>query len=67
MPNITPEIARKRADKDAGYKSHLHEEDAYTCGDVVDRYWTHSDYFPNPGACRTEYTDTIRAIGGGGA
>lgn len=59
---ISPDVARKRVDMAIGYKSQLHEEDAYTCGDVVDRYWNHEDYFPNPGACRTEYNETIKAI-----
>ncbi|MBN3853301.1 type VI secretion system tip protein VgrG [Paraburkholderia sp. Ac-20340] len=65
---ISADVARKRVDQTIGYKSHLHEEDAYTCGDIVDRYWNHEAYLPNPGACRSEYVDTIRAIGGiGGA
>jgi type VI secretion system secreted protein VgrG len=64
--NVSPEVARKRANMEIGYKSQLHEEDAYTCGDIVDRYWNHEDYFPNPGACRTEYQETIKVVGGDG-
>ncbi|WP_321887082.1 type VI secretion system Vgr family protein [Paraburkholderia bannensis] len=62
--NITPEVAKARALYTTGYRSHLHEEDAYACGDIVDCYWMDRDYFPGPGVCTEDYVKTIKQIGG---
>ncbi|MFD1560822.1 type VI secretion system Vgr family protein, partial [Paraburkholderia silviterrae] len=67
--NVTSEVARKMADHETGYRSQLHEEDAFSCGDLVDSYWSNDksdpDSMRNPGSCTREYLKTINAIGGG--
>lgn len=64
--NISPETARLMVTTDDGYRSHLHEEDAWSCGDLVDSYWRRPDdnFLRNPGSCTREYGDAVRAIGG---
>ncbi|HKT99296.1 MAG TPA: type VI secretion system Vgr family protein [Paraburkholderia sp.] len=63
--NVTPEVARLMGDHDKGYRSHLHEEDAFTCGEIVESYWRKpdDDFRVNPGTCTREYGDTLTAIG----
>jgi type VI secretion system secreted protein VgrG len=66
--NVTPEQARQMADSVKGYRSHLHEEDAYICGELVNLYWSDPDrtQLRNPGTCTRDYRATVRHIRGGG-
>jgi type VI secretion system secreted protein VgrG len=63
--NVTPEVAQKMAKHNSGYRSHLHEEDAYATEKPVRNYWSRSDYqfLFNPGSCTDDYANTLRAIG----
>ncbi|WP_167760266.1 type VI secretion system Vgr family protein [Paraburkholderia pallida] len=63
---VTPEQARQMADRKSGYRSHLHEEDAFICGELVDLYWNDPDrtQLRNPGTCTKQYRETITRIKG---
>ncbi|MCC8391660.1 type VI secretion system tip protein VgrG, partial [Paraburkholderia sp. MMS20-SJTR3] len=62
---VTPEVARKMAQFETGYRSQLHEEDAYACAEVVQAYWKNPDdpLVRNPGTCTAQYADAVRAVG----
>ncbi|KFL53415.1 type IV secretion protein Rhs [Burkholderia pyrrocinia] len=64
---VSPETATKMASFKDGYRSHLHEEDAYACAGVVQDYWDRPDraLVFNPGTCTGAYSESLRAIGGG--
>ena len=64
--SVTPEVAKLMLDKDRGYRSQLHEEDAWTCGEIVDSYWRKPDghFRVNPGTCTQEYERSFSGIGG---
>ena len=64
--NITPEQARKLADRKDGYRGHLHEEDAFICGELVDLYWNDPErtQLRNPGTCTKQYRSTVTGIKG---
>ncbi|WP_434664682.1 type VI secretion system tip protein TssI/VgrG [Paraburkholderia sp. A3BS-1L] len=66
LRNVTPEVAKLMVDEKKGYRSQLHEEDAWTCGEIVTSYWRDPDgkFRVNPGACTKQYGDTVTAIGG---
>ena len=66
MLDTTPEQARQMADGNRGYRSHLHEEDAFACGELVDSYWNDPDraQLRNPGTCTKEYREVIGRIRG---
>ncbi|PCE24640.1 type VI secretion system Vgr family protein [Burkholderia ubonensis] len=63
--NVSPETAAKMVSFEEGYRSQLHEEDAYACADVVQSYWDRSDraFVHNPGTCTHKYVDALRAVG----
>ncbi|WP_322093004.1 type VI secretion system Vgr family protein [Paraburkholderia bannensis] len=61
--DISSDVARLRGRYKPGYYSHLHEEDAYSCGFAVDAYWNGRSFRPNPGACTRDYRNTIQRIG----
>ncbi|KWC48044.1 type IV secretion protein Rhs [Burkholderia ubonensis] len=63
--NVPPETAAKMASFKEGYRSHLHEEDAYACAGVVQDYWDRSDraFVFNPGTCTDKYVDALRTVG----
>jgi type VI secretion system secreted protein VgrG len=63
--NISPEIAQKMTQFETGYRSQLHEEDAYACAEVVQAYWKNSGdpLVRNPGTCTAQYVDALRTVG----
>ncbi|WP_230461712.1 MULTISPECIES: hypothetical protein [Burkholderia cepacia complex] len=63
--NVSPEAATKMASFEAGYRSQLHEEDAYACAEVVRGYWNRPDHplVRNPGTCTADYASALRTIG----
>ncbi|KVT50062.1 type VI secretion system Vgr family protein [Burkholderia ubonensis] len=63
--NVSPEAATKMASFEAGYRSQLHEEDAYACAEVVRGYWNRPDrpLVRNPGTCTADYASALRTIG----
>ncbi|WP_185633682.1 DUF2345 domain-containing protein, partial [Burkholderia stagnalis] len=63
--NVSPETATKMVSFDEGYRSQLHEEDAYACAGVVQDYWDRPDraFVRNPGTCTDQYVDALRAVG----
>ncbi|HKT97063.1 MAG TPA: type VI secretion system tip protein VgrG, partial [Paraburkholderia sp.] len=65
MRNVTPEVAQKMAKHNPGYRSHLHEEDAYATEKPVRNYWSRPDYqfLFNPGSCTDDYANTLRVVG----
>ena len=64
--NVTPEVAKLMVEHDKGYRSQLHEEDAWMCGEIVDSYWRKPDdaFRINPGTCTQDYERTFSGIGG---
>ncbi|WP_260428186.1 type VI secretion system Vgr family protein [Burkholderia sp. Bp9031] len=64
---VSPETAAKMVNFEDGYRSQLHEEDAYACAEVVQAYWDRPDraFVRNPGTCTGEYNASLNAIGGG--
>ncbi|KAG8150057.1 DUF2345 domain-containing protein, partial [Burkholderia catarinensis] len=64
---VSPETAAKMVSFEEGYRSQLHEEDAYACADVVQAYWDRPDraFVRNPGTCTGGYDDSLQVIGGG--
>ncbi|MBR8342680.1 hypothetical protein KDX40_02880 [Burkholderia ambifaria] len=64
---VSPETAAKTASFEEGYRSQLHEEDAYACAEVVQAYWDRPDraFVRNPGTCTGGYDASLNAIGGG--
>ncbi|PAJ85520.1 type VI secretion system Vgr family protein [Burkholderia ubonensis] len=64
---VSPETAAKMVNFKDGYRSQLHEEDAYACAGVVQDYWDRPDraLVLNPGTCTRAYSESLRAIGGG--
>ncbi|RQX79542.1 type VI secretion system tip protein VgrG [Burkholderia anthina] len=64
---VPPETAAKMVSFEEGYRSQLHEEDAYACAEVVQAYWDRPDraFVRNPGTCTGEYDASFHAIGGG--
>ncbi|CAB3754369.1 type IV secretion protein Rhs [Burkholderia sp. MSh2] len=64
---VPSETAAKMASFEEGYRSQLHEEDAYACAEVVQAYWNRPDrtFVRNPGTCTGEYSTSLHAIGGG--
>nr|WP_242431791.1 hypothetical protein [Burkholderia ambifaria] len=64
---VSPEMATKMVNFEEGYRSQLHEEDAYACAEVVQAYWDCPDraFVRNPGTCTGEYDASLNAIGGG--
>ncbi|PFH19225.1 type VI secretion system Vgr family protein [Burkholderia sp. JKS000303] len=64
---VSPETAAKMVSFEEGYRSQLHEEDAYACAEVVQAYWDRPDraFVRNPGTCTGEYDASLNAIGGG--
>ncbi|MBN3819806.1 hypothetical protein G3N57_25805 [Paraburkholderia sp. Se-20369] len=63
---VSSETAAKMVSFDQGYRSQLHEEDAYVCAGVVQDYWDRPDraFVLNPGTCTGAYSESLRAIGG---
>ncbi|KVP53401.1 type IV secretion protein Rhs [Burkholderia ubonensis] len=63
--NVSPETAAKMVSFEDGYRSQLHEEDAYACAGVVQDYWDRPDHALvfNPGTCTARYADALRAVG----
>jgi type VI secretion system secreted protein VgrG len=66
--NVAPETAAKMVSFERGYRSQLHEEDAYACGEIVQAYWDNSNraLVRNPGTCTDAYLGAVAAIGAGG-
>jgi len=64
---VSPETAAKMVSFEDGYRSQLHEEDAYACAEVVQAYWDRPDraFVRNPGTCTGEYDASLHAIGRG--
>ena len=64
---VSPETAAKMVSFEEGYRSQLHEEDAYACAEVVQAYWDRPDraFVRNPGTCTGEYDASLHAIGRG--
>ncbi|MBZ5792721.1 type VI secretion system tip protein VgrG [Burkholderia contaminans] len=64
---VSPETAAKMVSFEEGYRSQLHEEDAYACAEVVQAYWDRPDraFVRNPGTCTGEYSASFQNIGGG--
>lgn len=64
---VSPETAAKMVSFEEGYRSQLHEEDAYACAEVVQAYWDRPDraFVRNPGTCTGEYDASLKTIGGG--
>ncbi|HHY6932341.1 TPA: type VI secretion system Vgr family protein [Burkholderia ambifaria] len=64
---VSPETAAKMARFEVGYRSQLHEEDAYACAEAVQAYWDRPDraFVRNPGTCTGGYDASHNAIGGG--
>jgi len=64
---VSPETAAKMVNFEDGYRSQLHEEDAYACAEVVQAYWDSPDraFVRNPGTCTGRYDASLQAIGGG--
>ncbi|MFP3501511.1 type VI secretion system Vgr family protein [Burkholderia sp. SIMBA_062] len=64
---VSPETAAKMVSFEKGYRSQLHEEDAYACAEVVQAYWERPDraFVRNPGTCTGGYDASLNAIGGG--
>ncbi|SMG61411.1 DUF2345 domain-containing protein, partial [Paraburkholderia susongensis] len=62
---IFPETAQKMAQFETGYRSQLHEEDAYACAEVVQAYWQNpgNPLVRNPGTCTAQYADALRTVG----
>ncbi|MBN3842882.1 DUF2345 domain-containing protein, partial [Burkholderia sp. Ac-20349] len=61
---VTRETAAKMVSFEEGYRSQLHEEDAYACAEVVQDYWNKLDrtFVRNPGTCTGAYSESLRAI-----
>jgi type VI secretion system secreted protein VgrG len=66
--NIAPDVARRMAQFETGYRSQLHEEDTYACGEVVQAYWDNpaTPLVRNPGTCTDQYIDALKIVGAGG-
>ncbi|HDR9484042.1 TPA: type VI secretion system tip protein VgrG [Burkholderia aenigmatica] len=64
---VSPETAAKMVSFEEGYRSQLHEEDAYACAEVVQAYWDRPDraFVRNPGTCTGGYDASLKTIGGG--
>ncbi|WP_231937888.1 type VI secretion system Vgr family protein [Burkholderia lata] len=64
---VSPETAAKMVRFEEGYRSQLHEEDAYACAEVVQTYWDRPNraFVRNPGTCTGEYDASLNAVGGG--
>ncbi|MBN3772430.1 type VI secretion system Vgr family protein [Burkholderia sp. Se-20378] len=64
---VSPETAAKMVRYEEGYRSQLHEEDAYACAEVVQAYWDRPGraFVRNPGTCTGGYDASLNAIGGG--
>ncbi|RQV21573.1 hypothetical protein DF018_12790 [Burkholderia cenocepacia] len=64
---VSPETAAKMVSFEEGYRSQLHEEDAYACAEVVQAYWDRPDrvFVRNPGTCTGGYDASLDAIEGG--
>ncbi|NUX53566.1 type VI secretion system tip protein VgrG [Paraburkholderia sp. JPY418] len=62
--NVSPETAQKMVQFETGYRSQLHEEDAYACAEVVQAYWQNprDPLVRNPGTCTAQYTDALRIV-----
>ncbi|RQZ67571.1 type VI secretion system Vgr family protein [Burkholderia sp. Bp9004] len=62
---VTPESAAKMVSFEQGYRSQLHEEDAYACAEVVQAYWDNPDRprVRNPGTCTGDYLAALNAVG----
>ncbi|RQP69026.1 type VI secretion system Vgr family protein, partial [Burkholderia ubonensis] len=63
--NVPPDVAAKMVIFEDGYRSQLHEEDAYACAGVVQDYWVRPDraFVFNPGACTADYATALKAVG----
>ncbi|WP_233800300.1 type VI secretion system Vgr family protein [Paraburkholderia sp. HP33-1] len=63
--NISAEAAQQMAQFETGYRSQLHEEDAYACAEVVQAYWQNpgDPLVRNPGTCTSQYADAVRTVG----
>ncbi|KVG69522.1 hypothetical protein WJ33_22490 [Burkholderia ubonensis] len=63
--NLSPETAAKMVSFEDGYRSQLHEEDAYACAGVVQDYWDRPDraLVFDPGTCTADYAAALRAVG----
>jgi type VI secretion system secreted protein VgrG len=62
--NTSSETAQKMAQFETGYRSQLHEEDAYACAEVVQAYWYNpgDPLVRNPGTCTAQYVDALRTV-----
>jgi len=63
--NVSPDVAAKMVSFEDGYRSQLHEEDAYACASVVQDYWHHPDraFVFNHGTCTADYAAALKAVG----
>ncbi|MEZ2351662.1 type VI secretion system Vgr family protein [Caballeronia sp. RCC_10] len=66
--NVSTETAAKMVTFEQGYRSQLHEEDAYACAEVVQAYWDYPDraLVRNPGTCTDAYLNAVTNIGARG-
>ncbi|WP_256979921.1 MULTISPECIES: type VI secretion system Vgr family protein [unclassified Burkholderia] len=62
---VSPETAEKMVNFEKGYRSQLHEEDAYACAGVVQDYWSRPDgaFVFNPGTCTADYVASLKIVG----
>ncbi|WP_175854122.1 type VI secretion system Vgr family protein [Burkholderia anthina] len=62
---VSPETAEKMVSFEKGYRSQLHEEDAYACAGVVQDYWSRPDraFVFNPGTCTADYAAALKTVG----
>ncbi|WP_155755152.1 DUF2345 domain-containing protein, partial [Burkholderia stagnalis] len=62
---LSPDTVAKMVSFEDGYRSQLHEEDAYACAGVVQDYWDRPDraLVFNPGTCTADYAAALRAVG----
>ncbi|KAB0643121.1 type VI secretion system Vgr family protein [Burkholderia latens] len=62
---VSPETAEKMVNFEKGYRSQLHEEDAYACAGVVQDYWSRPDgpFVLNPGTCTADYVASLKIVG----
>ncbi|MGF6792339.1 type VI secretion system Vgr family protein [Paraburkholderia sp. 35.1] len=63
--NVSAETAQKMVQFETGYRSQIHEEDAYACAEVVQAYWRNpgDPLVRNPGTCTAQYADALRIVG----
>lgn len=65
LRGATPEQVSKMAQRETGYYTHYHEEDAFATENAVGKYWSEptGGFFLNPGVCTSQYEQQLRQIG----